>query len=132
MKRKKSNNQYAVALFHAVEGLRGEKLGKALQAFAELLVRDHKLKRANKIIEEFVKYGKKQSGIVEIEIISAKELDSHTLAHIKSSFGKKEKVESVEKIDKSLLGGVKVKLEDKIVDASLKTQLNKLKQSLII
>lgn len=129
MRKKKSNNQYAVALYHAVEGLKGEKLDKALQAFVELLVRDHKLKKANKIIEEFIKYSKKQSGAVEIEITSAHELDVHTLSHIKKAFG--EKVESVEHVDKCLLGGVRVKLEDKILDGSLKTQLNKLKQSLI-
>jgi F0F1-type ATP synthase delta subunit len=34
-------------------------------------------------------------------------------------------------IEEEMLGGIKIKTADKILDASLKTQLNKLKQTLI-
>ena len=87
------------------------------------------MKQGALIIAEFEKYAKKKSGIIELEITSARKLSDTTLNHIKKIFG--EQVESIEKIDGEILGGVKIKMEDKILDASLKTQLLNLKQNLI-
>lgn len=129
MKKKISNKQFAEALFETTKGLKGEKLNEALRQFVLLLVKYHKLKQGSRIIAEFEKYAKKQAGVVEIEITSARKLSEITLDHIKKVFG--EQVESIEKVDETLLGGVTVKMEDKILDASLKTQLLNLKQSLI-
>ena len=80
------------------------------------------------IIKEFIAYAKKQEGIVSLAVTSARELDSKTLEKIKSAFG--DNVESTESIDASLIGGITVRTSDKIFDASLKTQLIRLKQSL--
>jgi len=129
MKKKVSNKQYAEALYEITKDTKGEKLNKALRLFVLLLVKNHKLKQAETIIVEFEKYAKKQAGIVEIEIISARELSEATLNHIKKVFGAE--VEALEKVDETLLGGVKVKTEDKILDASLKKQLTILKNNLI-
>jgi len=129
MKKKLSTKQFAVALYEITEGLKSEKLDEALRQFVLLLIKYHKLKQGARIIVEFEKYAKKKAGIVEIEITSARKLSGTTLNHIKKIFG--EHIESVENIDEALLGGMKVKTEDKILDASLKTQLNNFKNSLI-
>ena len=83
----------------------------------------------NFIISEFEKYSKKQAGIIEIEIQSARKLDEKTLSGIKRVFG--DNVEASESIDESLLGGVRVRTEDKILDGSLKTQLKNLRRDLV-
>lgn len=127
--KKITTKQFAVALYEITAGLHGEKLHEALRQFVLLLVKYHKLKQGSRIIAEFEKYAKKQAGIMEIEITSARKLSETTLNHIKKIFG--EHTESVEKVDATLLGGMKVKTEDKILDASLKTQLLNLKNSLI-
>jgi len=137
--KKVSNQQLAQALYQVTHGLKGKELESAVVEFAKLLVRAHKIKRANNIIAEFEKYYKKQEGISQIEVISARKLETKTLENIKKAFsaqggpasGWGGKVEATESIDESLLGGVKVKTEDKILDGSLKTQLNQLKQSII-
>ncbi len=129
MTKKTSNTQLAQALYEVTKGAKGEKLSKAIAEFAALLVRAHKISRADNIIKEFEKYSKKQAGIIEIEIQSVRKLDEKTLNGIKKVFG--EEVEASESIDESLLGGVRVRTEDKILDGSLKTQLNQLKQSLV-
>ena len=127
--RKSTPKQYAVAFYQTLKDLPDNKLTSALQEFAALLAKDCKLKQANKIIDEFVRYVKKQDGVVEIEITAARELDNKTIKKIKGNFG--EKVEATVKLDENILGGIKIKTDDKIFDGSLKTQLNKLKQSLI-
>lgn len=128
MRKKISNNQLAQVLYEITVGTKGEQTKKAIAVFVKLLSKVHKVSKAANIITEFEKYAKKRQGIVSIEIQSARELDEKTLLNIKKIFG--EKVESLESVDEKMLGGIKVKTEDKILDASLKTQLNQLKQFL--
>ena len=126
---KSTPKQYAVALYETVKNLSGKELSTVLKDFVSIIARDHKLKQINKIVEEFIRHGKKQEGIVQIEITSARELDEKTIDKIKSNFG--DKVEATIKIDETILGGIKVKTDDKILDGSLQTQLLKLKESII-
>jgi F-type H+-transporting ATPase subunit delta len=123
-----TNKQIALALFEATEKLSGADLDSALQRFVDLLAKKQKLKQIGNIIAEFESISKKAEGIVGIEIKSAKKLDNTTTDGIKKVFG--DKVEASEEVDEELLGGITVKTEDKILDGSLKTQLDKLKQSL--
>ena len=126
---KNTPKQYAIALHKTTAGLTGKSLEEALKQFVILLAKDHRLKQADTIIAEFIKYSKKEEGIMEIEITTAGNLDEKTINNIKKSFG--EKVEATIKIDKTILGGIKIKTEDRILDASLKTQLLKLKESIV-
>lgn len=126
---KSTPKQYAVALYEAAKNLSGKDLNTVIKDFLGIIARDHKMKQINKIVEEFIHHGKKQEGIVQIEITSARELDDATVEKIKKNFG--DKVEAVVKIDESILGGIKVKTDDKILDGSLQTQLLKLKESII-
>ncbi len=126
---KLTNKEYARALYECAQGLKGSELDAALEAFARMLFRDQKLKQAAKILTEFEQYAKRHEGIVSLKITSARELDGKTLESIKKMFG--EKVEAVTQVDPQIIGGVIVHDENKIFDASLKTQLNKLKQSLV-
>ena len=128
MKKKFSNKQYAEALYEITTTFSGSQLTDALKKFVTILAGNQKLKQASNIIAEFEKYAKKQAGIVEIEVKSARKLDETTLESIKKQFGNQ--VEATETIDKSLLGGVTVQTEDKILDGSLKTQLRKLNENL--
>ncbi|MBU2542540.1 ATP synthase F1 subunit delta [Patescibacteria group bacterium] len=123
-----TSKQLALALFEATEKLSEADLSNALQRFVELLARKQKLKQVGNIIVEFEKIAKKKDGIVEIGIKTARKLDSATLENIKNAFGKK--VEAVESVDESLIGGVSIRTEDKILDGSLKTQLSVLKSNL--
>ena len=125
---KKSNRQYAQALYIVTKDLKGKELDGVLEGFLKILVKDHKLKQAGNIITEFEKYSKEMSGIKSIEITSAFELDNKIIKEIKSAFG--DKVEEETEVDENIMGGIKVRVGDTILDASLKTQLNRLKQSL--
>ncbi len=120
---------YASALLKSISGLSEKNLSATLKNFVALVAREHKLKQMPKIISEFIRLAKKEEGIQEIEIQTARKLDEKTIEKIKNIFGKN--VEATNEIDENMLGGVKIKTGDKILDGSLKTQLNKLKQTLI-
>jgi F-type H+-transporting ATPase subunit delta len=121
--------KFAIALYEATRNLSGKDLEGVLSSFVNLLNEKHKLKSADKIIAEFIKYAKKQEGIMDITISSARELDNKVIEEIKKIFGKQ--TESVENIDENLLGGVVIKTDDVIFDGSIKTQLVKLKNCFI-
>lgn len=121
-----NTKDYARALYDATKDVHGKDLHQVIENFVQLLARKQLLKKSNRIIAEFVAYAKKQEGIQEIEITSARELPEATLNKIKKAFA--EKVESVEKVDENLIGGFVVRTEDRIFDGSLRTQLVRLKQ----
>lgn len=127
--KKNSTRQYAIALYEATAGAKKEDITAIVSNFASMLAKSRELKKAGRIINEFVDYAKEKEGFVRIDITSANSLDAKTLEAIKKVFG--DKVEAVEKIDASLIGGLTIKTKDVILDASIKTQLLKLKQSLV-
>lgn len=129
MTKKITNKQYAQALFEATKDLKGEKISETIKKFVLLLARQHKLKRAEQIIVEYEKRVKKENGEIGIIIKSARKLEKTLIEKIGGIFGKK--VETKEEVDASLLGGIVVRTEDKILDGSLKTQLASLRQKLI-
>ncbi len=126
--RNNTPKDYAVALFQATKDAKGDNLRGMLEQFASLLFRAGQVKQADKIIAEFIKYTKKQSGVIDIEIASARPLTAKLVEEIKKAFGNK--VEATEKIEPELIGGVKIRTENEIFDASLKKQLQVLKQAL--
>lgn len=125
---KNSNREYAIALYSATQGIKGEALDSVINNFVSVLARDQKLKKISAIISEFEKFSKIQQGVVAINITSAFELDKHTLGLIKKSFG--ERVEANTNIDPGILGGVIIREDSTIFDGSLKTQLIRLKKQL--
>jgi F-type H+-transporting ATPase subunit delta len=127
--KKNSPRQYAIALYEATKGVKGDDLKAIIANFARLIARERQIKMSGRIIDEFVNYSKEKTGVEKIEISSAAKLDQKTIDAIKKVFG--DSVESTERVDESLIGGVIVKTKKHILDGSVKTQLTKLKQQLI-
>lgn len=126
---KDSIHDYAKALFEMADGLKGEELKQTLKAFAALLYKKNILKRSPQILAAYETYAKKRAGVVSIGITTAREVDAKTIDQIKKVFG--EAVEATQSVDASLIGGVVIKTEDTIFDASLKTQLRILHSHLV-
>jgi F-type H+-transporting ATPase subunit delta len=126
---KQSNLQFAKALYEVTKDLPESQLSEIVNQFLLILQKNNKLKKINYIIEEFINYSKKQEGIKTIELESAAKLKPSAINKIKKIFGKNSEITEI--INKNLLGGIKIKVDDLIYDASLKTQLAQLKNSLI-
>ncbi|OGH60119.1 MAG: ATP synthase F1 subunit delta [Candidatus Magasanikbacteria bacterium RIFCSPHIGHO2_01_FULL_33_34] len=125
---KLSPKSYGRVLYEVTKNEKGENLEKIVEHFFLLLSHDQMLTKINYIIEEFIAYAKEMSGVTKLEITSARELSNVEIKKISKHFG--DKVEADLKIDKTILGGLKIKNKNIIMDASLKNQLNKLKNQL--
>lgn len=127
--KKTSVRQYAAALYEATQSCADESgIKLVVEKFAAILARERQLKKSGRIIGEFLNITKERAGILSVEITSARELDKKTVASIERVFGKK--IEPVCRLDPSLMGGFVLRTKERILDASVKTQLKKLKQSL--
>lgn len=102
------------------------------KAFTELIAKNGREAHLTEIAFAYDGILKAYQGITPISLISAKPLD----AKVKESIVSKvkgfttNKIEVTEKIDESLIGGFVVRMGDNQIDASVASQLNKLKQRL--
>ena len=95
----------------------------------ELITKNKREYLLTEIASAFVNLLKKQKGIVPVSVTSAVKLEKQTLAqildklktHVEGDF------EVTEEVDPFLIGGFVVKMDDKQIDASIATQLNRMK-----
>lgn len=128
-----STSQYAKALFALVDGSSPEKSKELASRFSRILVDNNDAFRIDKIISEFNGLWDKSRGNLNVEIISAHELDDATVKILENHIMKVSKAAELKitrKIDKSILGGVIIKYGDRIFDAGLKSRLEKFKEAM--
>lgn len=87
----------------------------------------------SEIFNRFELLAREYNGILSAEVFSAVPLDSEQSQAIRSRLEKKtgKKIRLVEIVEKSLLGGIIVKIKDSVTDYSLKRQLERLKEKMI-
>lgn len=120
--------QYAKILYHTTKNLSGKHLEYAVLEFLKFLAREQNLKKIDKILPEFEAYTKEKEGVDAITITSAQSLSKNILNELAGKFSSNFEIEHL--VDGSLIGGVKIQKQNMIFDASVKTQLTQLKQSL--
>lgn len=125
---KLSVRQYARILFETTQGLNEIELNYVTQAFTQFVAKNQMIKKMPNIIQEFVTLCKKMAGVVEMEVISAFPLSGTMQKQIKEIFGRK--VEMKLQASRAIIGGLKIKTENKIFDASVKRQLMRMKETL--
>jgi len=128
-----STQQYAQSLYDSV-ALKSDKEVKAvLKSFVEILGRNREMNRTTEIITAFTELWNKANGELSAQLISARELGptakEMVVDYLKVKTGAK-KVILDEEIDKKLIGGFVLRYNSKVVDASLKTSLEDLKNKI--
>jgi len=98
-----------------------------------LLKKNNNLSKFNLIINGLRKKINYENGILESNLTTANPLNDQERIEIKKKIEDifKSKINMSEKVDKNILGGFIISIEDKLIDASLKNQLNLLRQELI-
>ena len=106
---------------------------KNLKNFMFLLIEKRRIFFIGKIIDSFLKLCLQKRGEVKASLISSKELSESELENISkdlsSYMGSNIKFDY--KIDKELIGGLKLQLGSIMVDTSIKNKLKKYKQAML-
>jgi ATP synthase F1 delta subunit len=129
-----SDKQYAQALFLEMKDDSSRDPSFVFDKTVEILKKDNRLSRLERVLELFIDLWKKEMSILELEIISARPLERALREKLEESLLKKgdfEEIKVKEKIDKKVMAGFVLKYNDNIVDASVSNKLKALKNNLI-
>ena len=122
--------QYAVSLYDSTQKVDDAELSKRISNFVNILKKNNDLSLSGKIIEHYFKYRREQKNISKVEITSCDKLDTEVTNDIIKKFNKQIEIE--EKIDKTLLGGIIIKIDDNtLIDGSVKRKLENLRKNLV-
>ena len=86
-----------------------------------------------KIIDSFLRLSSKKRGEVKASLISSKELSEAELDNISKELSSltSSTIKFNYKVDKELIGGLKLQLGSFMIDTSIKNKLNKYKQAML-
>ena len=115
--------------------LLSEKLGfsKNLKNFFLLLIEKRRIFFVKKISESFLRLCSKKRGEIKASLISSKELSPTELDEISKDLSKSMKsiIKLDYKVDKDLIGGLKLQLGSFMIDTSIKNKLKKYEQAML-
>ncbi|MGZ5052041.1 MAG: F0F1 ATP synthase subunit delta [Methylobacter sp.] len=109
-----------------------EQIGEEGANFLKLLVENNRLILVPTISELFEAYKAESEGYVDVEVATAYAFSKEEKQHFASALEKtlSKKVHMKVTVDKSLIGGVVVRAGDKVIDGSIKGQLQQLAKRL--
>jgi len=125
--KKISVKKFAQALYEETKDLDKKQIMIRIENLLNYLVRNKNLRIADEVVAAFDTYSKKQERILDVELFSAKALDSAAKENLAKKLkieNKVKKINFIEQIDTSLLGGLIIKIGNTIYDDSIKTRLD--------
>ena len=74
-----------------------------------------------------------QRGIIEVDVFVAQKLSPEQLANVQEKVGQALKRQAVvhQYVDESIIGGIRIRVEDRLLDASVRAQLNAVRRQLL-
>ena len=102
--------------------------------FVKVLIDKDRMNILSDILENYEALSNKYQNIIEIKVTSALELDNEDIEGIKRKYkncfdGFSIKIKNV--VDKNIIGGLKLEFGDTVIDATLKTRLDDLRNHML-
>ena len=106
---------------------------KNVQKFLLLLIEKRRIFFVNKIIESFLRLCSQKRGEIKASLISSKELSQTELNDISTDFSKSmgSTLKFDYKVDKELIGGLKLQLGSIMIDTSIRNKLKNYEQAML-
>jgi len=121
-----SSAEKAAGLKRAVSGADAELLN-----FLELLIEKQRVPEVFRIRRQFDELWKKENRRIEVTVTSAVELEPAVVEKVGEEIERQtgQKVELASRIDGEILGGIVLQVGNKVLDASIRARLEKLRKS---
>ncbi len=115
------------------DGLRRAVSGadQELLNFLELLIDKHRMPEVFRVRAEFDRLWKKENRRLDVTVTSAVELDPAVVQKVGSEVERQtgQKVELASRVDGEILGGIVLQVGNMVLDASIRSRLEKLRKS---
>ncbi len=128
-----SHNDIARSIYLATKDKTDAEQSVILKRTVELLARKGLLSKAQVILGSLKKIINSEEGVVEARVSSPEKLSERSKTEIWQALSRRysgKTVSIVENIDTSLLGGIKIEVDDEVIDLSMKNRINKLQECL--
>lgn len=102
--------------------------------FLNVLFKNRKISYFQEVYREFTNLVKDDKNILQIEVITAKKIDEKSLEEIKKIVAKQnqgKEIEILQTLKTQILGGIQIKIGSNLIDASIKSQLDRLENELL-
>jgi F-type H+-transporting ATPase subunit delta len=120
------------ALAQSFLGLCEGRLDEEGKNFARLLIQNHRLGLIGTVTELFSQYRADDEGYIDVDVSSAYALSAEEqqklAGTLDAALGKRARLKV--SIDESLIGGVYIRAGDRVIDASIRGQIERLTKSL--
>lgn len=130
---KVSTKQYAYALCELTEGQNESQTSEVIAKFVAQMKKNGDFKKAKEVVSQFENIYNEKNGIVRAVVTTTRELTDNEKNDVVEFIKKGYNATNVEMscvIDKSIKGGIIIRVKDEILDGSVSGRLNKLKLSL--
>lgn len=110
-----------------------KELEESTRLFVKLLARKDRINLLDQITESFIQQYKKHVGIITVDVYVASDLseEQRQSLHQKLEEKTQKQVDMKVIIDESLKGGMAVRIDDTVIDGTVKHQLEQLEESLL-
>lgn len=129
-----SNNDIAYAIYLISKGKTHSQLVELCKKVVKFLFKRRLLSKADGILMQLEKIINREEGRVAAKITSAKILDHQTKARLEQILKKRysaKEVMLIESLDEKLLGGLKIEVNNEVIDLSIRNKIEKLQEHLI-
>lgn len=127
------SQKYAVGLYELAEKTDKNEINGKLKDFVNFIIENKDHGKIEEIVNEFSKIWDKNIKELKVSVSSVHKLSNDSkdiiIEYLKERTNS-DKIDFIENIDKSVIGGVILRYGDKIIDASLKNNLNNLKNNI--
>lgn len=117
-----------------IERIFKDKVSDTLYRFLQVVAAKNRLVSLPTILQAFGDIVTDQRGIVEVDIFVPRQLDDDQLAKVAKSIGDSlggKEIAPHQYVDESLIGGMKIRIGDKMIDASVASQLRAMQQQIV-
>ncbi len=110
----------------------GQAISQVTKNMLFQLIDNNRQEALEGILNEYIKMANNYRGIIDVEAISVVTLSDTDKEKIIKSFAEKfnKQVRLTNTVDSSILGGMVIRIEDKVYDGSIKTKLKVMKRDL--
>jgi F-type H+-transporting ATPase subunit delta len=128
-----SNNDIARAIYLASKDKTDVELKGVYGKVTKFLARRRLLSKTKNILERLEKIINQENERIEVKVSSARKLGEESKKELASFLKKRYEVKGVvfeEKLDEKLLGGMRLEINDEIIDLTAKNKIKKLQEHL--
>ena len=117
--------QYAIALYESTRHISEKETGERVENFVGVLKKNNDLSLGGKIIGEYQDYCRRKKDIAKVQITASAKIGGDIIDALTKKLGRTVEIE--QKVDESLIGGAVIRMDDILIDGSVKKKLEGLR-----